>query len=237
MKLKSSLSKHSVLHVYTISYNALEAGLKALKDKIFRNKTTIILVAIGFFGGLLWFTAIRFFLVQPEETHFHANFAVFINGEREDFSESTYYEEVAACTAEYENNPKGRVHMHDQINDVIHVHDKRVTYGHFFQNIGWAVSADVLATINNVYQESDTAKLTYMLNGEKVDRIDNKMISSLDKLLVSYGPNDDVESQYATIGNSAEEKNKYQDPSSCSGLNGAGHDSFMNKLKRATFWE
>lgn len=201
-------------------------------------KTTIMLVSLGFLAGFLWLTSVRFFTLHSPETHYHANFSVYINGVREEFDIGTYYEEVAACTSSYQGNPKGRVHMHDTINDIIHVHDARVTYGHFFQNIGWAVGDEYLVTLENLYQTEGTKKVRYFINNEEVDSVTNRVIGNLDKLLVTYGEkNEDVTAQLANIGNSAEEKNKYQDPSSCGGLNGAGFDSFGSRLKRATFWQ
>lgn len=202
-----------------------------------RNKWLLPLI-IGFIGGFVWLTAVRFFIAQPEEVHYHANFAVYINGQREAFDLPTYYEEVAACTTEYKDNPKGRVHMHDEINDIIHVHDSRVTYGNFFENIGWGVGKDYLATSDRIYAADDEHKLTFILNGEKIDSIRSRVIGNLDRLLVNYGTESDEEilERYESVGTSAEEKNKYQDPSSCAGLNGKGHNSFGNKLKRATFW-
>src|SRR5688572_20707682 len=110
------------------------------------DRLIIFALLIGFIGGFLWLTGVRYFIAQPKETHYHSNFAVYINGMREDFKDFTYYEEVAACTSAYEDNPKGRVHMHNNVNDIIHVHDKRVTYGNFFQNIGWNIGGKYLAT-------------------------------------------------------------------------------------------
>lgn len=201
-------------------------------------KKTLLLVLIGFVGGFLWLAAMRFFIAQPEEVHYHSNFVVYINGEREEFALPSYYEEVAACTTAYHDNPKGRVHLHGEINDVIHVHDARVTYGNFFQNIGWGIGKDHLATVDGVYIPDEEHELTYILNGEKVDSVTNKVIGNLDKLLVSYGGESDEElfKQFETVQGTAEETNKYQDPSTCGGLNGAGHNSFGSKLKRATFW-
>lgn len=201
-------------------------------------KKTLLLVAIGFAGGFAWLAGLRFFIAQPEETHYHSNFAVYINGEREEFDLPTYYEEVAACTTAYHDNPKGRVHMHGQINDVIHVHDQRVTYGNFFQNIGWGIGKNYLSTLDGTFVADDEHDLTFILNGEEIDSITNRVIGNLDKLLVSYGSasDEELQRQYETVADTAEETNKYQDPGSCGGLNGAGHDSFGNKLKRATFW-
>ncbi len=211
---------------------------KKLKEIINNNRGTILLVLAGFIAGFLWLTGIRYFVAQPKETHYHANFAVYINGVREEFNLPTYYEEVAACTSAYEDNPKGRVHMHGEVNDVIHVHDKRVTYGNFFQNIGWGVGKGYLATLDKVYTEDEKNQMTFILNGEEIDSITNRVIGNEDRLLVSYGSmsDADLKKEYDAIAVSAAEVNKYQDPSTCGGLNGAGHDSLGSKLKRATFW-
>lgn len=199
-------------------------------------KSVIIIAAVGFVAGLLWMTAVRYFLVIEEEIHYHANFAVYIDGQREEFKDFTYYEEVAACTSAYESNPKGRVHMHNQVNDVIHVHDKRVTYGNFFQNIGWAVGDEFVASLDEIYQSNGTKKVSYILNGQEIERIDNLLIGNQDRLLVSYGDLAQTENQFDSVANTAKEVNKYQDPANCGGLNGAGHDSFLSRLKRATFY-
>lgn len=203
-----------------------------------RYKFILVLLAIGFVAGFLWLTALRFFLVQSPETHYHANFAVYINGQRELFEEFTYYEEVAACTSNYADNPRGRVHMHDKVNDVIHVHDQRVTYGNFFQNIGWNVGSTYMATLNKVYQNSGNNQVVYMINGKRVQDISGRVIGNMDRLLVAYGDASDEQLQmwFDDISHSAEEVNKYQDPASCSGIGGAGYDSLGNRLKRATFW-
>lgn len=218
---------------------AVNAADKPAKRLGFRKVYTpvIILLAIGFVGGFLWLSGLRLLLIKSPETHYHANFAVYINGVREEFKEFTYYEEVSACTSAYADNPKGRVHMHDKVNDVIHVHDRRVTYGNFFQNIGWNVGADYLASLDRAYQTDEGNAVVYMINGERVSSIANRVIGNLDRLVVSYGPKDaDLSAQMASVASSAEEVNKYQDPASCSGIGGAGYDSLGSRLKRATFW-
>ena len=126
--------------------------------------------------------------------------------------------------------------MHDNVNDVIHVHDKRVTYADFFQNIDWNLSNDFLKTDSGIIQNTDEKKWVFMLNGKQVERVDNLLIGNLDKLLISYGAADtDFMAQYKTISDSAKEKNKYQDPSSCSGLNGPAEESFSARFKRAAW--
>jgi len=204
-----------------------------------RNLPIIILVIIGFVGGFTWTVGLRYFLVVPTETHFHANFAVYIDGKREEFKDFTYYEEVAACTSAYGDNPKGRVHMHDKVNDVIHVHDKRVTYGDFFANIGWVVGRNVVETRDKTFvSNKDTTRIVYVLNGEKVSSITSKMIQSKDRLLVAVGAvPSDVKPWYDTLATTAAEFNSRPDPTTCGGLNGASTKSFLSRLKHASFWQ
>ncbi len=194
----------------------------------------IALVLTGFIVGVLWFGALRFFLRSPHETHYHANFAVYVDNVREEFKSFTYYEEVAACSDAYADNPKGRVHMHDQINDVIHVHDKRVAYADFFNNINWTLGPDFVRTDDGLITATDTKKWHFLLNGEAVDRVDNLIIGNEDTLLISYGAADlDYSAQYNAIAHTAAETNHKQDPSTCSGLNGPHDTSFSARLKRA----
>jgi len=204
-----------------------------------RNLPFIILVTIGFIGGFIWTVSLRYFLVVPTETHFHANFAVYIDGKREEFKDFTYYEEVAACTSAYGDNPKGRVHMHDKVNDVIHVHDKRVTYGDFFANIGWVVGQNVVETRDRVIVHNpESSKVVYVLNGEKVSSITSKIIQSEDRLLIAAGAvPSDVMPWYNTLATSAAEFNSRPDPTTCGGLNGASTKSILSRLKHASFWQ
>ena len=72
------------------------------------------------------------------------------------------------------------------------------------------------------------------VNGARVPRIDNQIIGDQDKLLVSYDVvGTDVMAQYNSIENEAAHYDQAQDPASCGGLNGPGHDSAATRLKRA----
>jgi predicted lactoylglutathione lyase len=214
------------------------SALQYIGRKLAPYKSAMAIAGVGFLLGILWLVGMRFLTIQTEETHYHANFAVFINGEREQFKSFAYYEEIAACSTAYVDNPKGRVHMHENVNDVIHVHDKRVTYQDFFTNIGWSVGPDFIHSDTTLYVNNENAVVMYMLNGQQVDRIEGRVIGDKDRLLISYGPADtDLEAQFKNVASTAEEVDAKQDPASCSGLNGPGGDSFTSRLRRATFWE
>src|SRR5438309_6592742 len=101
--------------------------LPFLKNKWF-------LFGAGFVLGVLALLVVRFATYNPPQVHYHANFALYINGQREEFKGAQYYQEVAICTTNGITIPQQRAHMHDGINSVLHVHDHAVTWGQFFEN-------------------------------------------------------------------------------------------------------
>src|SRR5450432_3603881 len=98
--------------------------------KTFINKTVLVSAVIGIIVGVLALLVVRYFTYNPPRVHYHANFAVYINGQQEQFKDNFYYEsEASACTATGNITPPDRAHMHDHINNVVHVHDHAVTWG------------------------------------------------------------------------------------------------------------
>lgn len=186
-------------------------------------------LVIAFLLGAFWIFAIRFVTAEKKETHYHANFAVFVEGNRMPFDNFTYYEEVQACFDGPEARPQSRVHMHDMVNHVVHVHDYASTWGHFFANLGMT-AGDILFRYDDViYIDDEQTTIKYLLNGEEVTTIANRIIGDADALLISINLGDPEDGQlqreYDEIQKDAAEYNKRQDPSSCSGG------------KPFTFWE
>jgi hypothetical protein len=185
----------------------------------------------GLLMGLLLFISLRALLIKPDVTHHHANFALFKNGERDNFESFAFYEEVQGCSANDDNNPRHRVHMHNKESDTIHVHAKGATWGHFFANLGYGLTNDSIQTEKGVYiDEQNGQHLTFILNGQEVEDISNRVIDSEDVLLVSYGDPTAAQGQYSQIRKSAAEHNHKPDPASCSGSEDL---SFQDRLKQA----
>jgi hypothetical protein len=189
--------------------------------------------------GALVVLGVRFVTYQPEKgVHYHANFAVYINGQREAFKAPNYYEEeaVTTCsaseTSETETTPMSRVHMHGNVNDVVHVEDSRVTWGNFFTVLGWNVGPSYLATRDGMYQNGSHGKVTYTLNGKVVPDISNTIINDQDKLLVNYGNQnaDQVGQEYALIKNNALAADQSKDPAGCGG-NHADSASMTERMR------
>jgi hypothetical protein len=179
-----------------------------------------IALGLAFLLGAFGVVAIRFATVKKVEVHHHANFAVFVNGDRLPFDSFLFYEEVQSCGGDEVSNPKIRVHMHDQKNDTLHVHDNGATWGQFFANLGMTAGDTLFKTDKATFVEGlDDVIIRYKLNGEEVQTIANRAINSEDTLVVSIGnPSDeDLQNQYDQITHDADEYNKKNDPSSCSG--------------------
>lgn len=158
----------------------------------------------------------------PAHTHYHANFAVYINGEREQFKDNHYYEEVQLCDMHDHVVPPARAHMHDHSSGTIHVHDDAVTWGQFFENIGWYVGPDFIRTPDHMYRADDANKLHIILNGDDVtglQTITNEVIGDKDRLLVSFGGADSaaLQSEYKTVPSDAAKVDAEKDPAACGG--------------------
>ena len=166
---------------------------------------------------------IRFATYSVPHTHYHANFALYINGQREEFKAAHYYEEIAACTLHGTIQPSQRAHMHDEINDVIHVHDDAVTWQQFFNNIGWTLGPDFIQNDQHtMYLEDDTNKLNIELNGQNLTdltNIANQTIKDEDRLLISFGDIDNatLAKEYKTVPSTAHHYDITPDPASCAG--------------------
>ena len=186
---------------------------------------------VGFLIGALLILGVRYFSYQPAATHYHANFAIFINGQRELFKDTFYYEAVGpSCNAGEQMTPHERAHMHDQVNDVVHVHDHAVTWGQFFINLGWDVNPMFVKTPTALLAADSAHKVTFMLNGRVEPNIQNLLIGDKDKLLVDYGASSSatLEQEYKAVPDSAAKYDASKDPAACGG---AAAPSARDRLK------
>lgn len=180
-----------------------------------------VLVGVSFFLGIILTLGIRIATYRTEpRVHYHANFAVYINGQQEQFKNPMYYTEIEeSCTENGRMTPHERAHMHDNINNVVHVEDSAVTWGQFFQNLGWVVDPGAIRSADNLYLPDAQNNITFMLNGQPVDNVVRTVISDQDRLLVNYGSQatDSLQTKYKTVPSTAHNYDVTQDPKSCSG--------------------
>jgi len=188
--------------------------------------------------GIILMTAARFLGHPAEEhVHYHANWAIFVNGERLDLTADRYMEDVFQCMADAsQQRPEDRVHMHGNDADNVHVHASGVTWGHLLSNLGFGIGDDYLETDGGRFATGEQGELKFVLNGAQVRSIRNLPIRDLDRLLISYGPESVEEvlgSQFPMVKASAAEYNTMPDPASCSGQQEA---TFGERLRRAAWY-
>ena len=175
----------------------------------------------GFIVGALVILGIRFATYHPpDDVHYHANFAVYIDGQQEQFKSPFYYIDTAdSCSAMQQITPHDRAHMHDGVNNVVHVEDHAVTWAQFFQNLGWVVDSKVIRTQSQVLVADSQNNISFILNGQQTDNVMNQVINDRDKLLVDYGSasTTTLQQEYKSIPSTAQKYDTAQDPASCSG--------------------
>lgn len=207
--------------------------MKGMVMKI--NKQHLLVGVIGLVVGAIIILGERFVTYSPEKrVHYHANFAVYINGGKEQFKDIFYYIGAESCTGESEHatNPYARAHLHDMVGDVVHIEDKAVTWGQFFQNIGWIVDSKIIRTPDQIFLVDSQNKLTFMLNGEQTDKVINSVIGDKDRLLVDFGSTDSqtLQKEFESIASTAEKYNGMKDSGSCGGA-ASEENSWKDRLK------
>lgn len=195
-------------------------------------------ILLGFVLGVLALAAARFiFTPWPEPVHHHANWAVFVDDRRLDLSDDRYMEDVAACAAGDRITPQQRVHMHDGVADVVHVHHEGVTWGHFLANLGWALGDDWIELDDGRrFARGDSTHLVFIVDGFVVPSIRDRLIESGDRLLISHGTASEetaLGERFPQVADNALEYNERYDPPTCAGAH--GELTFGERLRRA-FW-
>ena len=183
---------------------------------------------------LIWYVYSGLKFIPP---HFHANFAMYIEGERVDFSDDKYMEDIAACGIGGVIYPSHRAHLHENNGETIHIHHEWVSFGHFFSNIWFSFGENYIVNDESkIYQEAAWDQVTFILNWKIVENPFNRLIKSEDRLLISYGSESEevLLERYSSVSNNAGEYNAKYDPGNCWGNNENGivvliHQMFDHK--------
>ena len=198
----------------------------------------MLMVLTGVVVGVVALGLLRLAFAEPEPvTHYHANWALFVDGQRLDLAEERYMEDVVRCKADPTRvDPEDRVHLHNLNADVVHVHDGGATWGHLLANLGFAVGDDYLFTDTGARLFGTPERpLKFILNGQEVPSIRNLVIENRDRLLISYGTETAevvARTQFPRVASTAAEHNTRPDPAGCSG---PAEEGLGERLRRA-FW-
>jgi hypothetical protein len=194
--------------------------LSKLRHLSSRNKYYFVAV-FSVVMTLAVFTTVRLVTFVDPRVHYHANFALYIDGVQDKFSDPSFYEEVSACSASEQNKPESRVHLHENIGEVLHVHDQAATWGALFANLRYTLGNKILRTQDGklLVDGADGKRLRFVLNGQEINLVANQVIDSEDALVVDYGSDttEQIMAKYSALTKSAATYNTKNDPSSCTG--------------------
>ncbi|MQA89620.1 MAG: hypothetical protein GEU90_05230 [Gemmatimonas sp.] len=196
------------------------------------------LIVLGAIIGVVGLSALRFAGQPPHEhVHYHANWAIFVDSERLDLTDDWYMEDVFQCLADpSQQRAEDRAHMHENNQDVVHVHASGVSWDHLLANLGFGVGDDYLETDRERLEEDDQNSVKFVLNGRPVSSIRNLPIGDEDRLLISYGTQtikEVMESEFPVVEKSAGEYNVLPDPASCSGQQA---ETLGERIRRAVWY-
>lgn len=109
---------------------------KLISDVLFYAGIFVFVVAVS----LLTFVSNK--SVQSyDEVHYHAGFQIVIDGEIQTYDGNEYMY-ISPCSADYSHDTKpdmsyvqNRIHLHNNIGTVAHIHDRGVTWRHLFESL------------------------------------------------------------------------------------------------------
>ncbi len=133
-----------------------------------------------------------------QSVHWHADFALYIRGERYDFNQERF---ISSTEDELSEN----VHIHESYL-VVHVHREGTTWREFFDSLGFELTDQCLTTPEGEqFCTSGTERLSFILNGVRLDGLAFQDITNIDRALISFGSESDAEllQQYAEVPDEA----------------------------------
>lgn len=184
---------------------------------------TQLAAGAGIVTGIIALAAFRLAFAAPEPPiHYHANFAIFVEGERLDLSGDRHMQDVAACAGDVRDvPPPSRVHLHNNDPDVVHVHHAGATWGHLLANLRFVLGDRVLVTSDeDVLVAGGGRTLKFILNGRPEMSVYNRTIRPRDRLLISFGSDSEQEvmaSEFPLVASTAARFDEVRDPSGCGG--------------------
>jgi hypothetical protein len=152
----------------------------------FKAKIALLSVGLLLLGaalGVTGFFAVTRLLEKPTSqahTHFHAGFQIYVEGKLQDLSTFKYMHfgkcGASAGTVDY-SKVTNRVHLHDNVGDVAHIHVDGVTWGNLLESINFQPARGT----NFRFPPK------FYLNGALVKDLESIEITSYDVAVFIYG--------------------------------------------------
>lgn len=174
-----------------------------------RSKTTrkvivvlILAATIGGIGYLAYSAATSGPKIGPlNSAHEHADWAIYINGQRMILNGSKY------------QHKSDYVHM-ESGTDTIHLHAINIQLSYLLGTLGMKITPTSLNVEGVTYNNEGDKKVRVFVNGKENTGFDKYIMKSLDKILVLYGNEDDsqIQAYIKTIPDEAKKIDQPQPP-------------------------
>ncbi len=133
--------------------------------------------------------------------HIHADFKVYVDGQALDFAKPEYF--MKSSVLHVDNNQN-----REDSSGVLHMHATKVPLWLFFKSLGFSLQKDSLTLADGrILKNENGNSLKFYLNGQKVDDLSDYVFQPQDKLLISYGPENDpdIQRQISSVTNFAKD--------------------------------
>ena len=134
-------------------------------------------------------------IANAKDVHEHADFAVYLSGNKFDFSADKYQSDEPDDEQNHEHEEDHTnaldpyVHIHNKKGDIIHKHKQGITLGYFFETLGMEFNDDCFGLDDgSKYCSDDSNSLKFFVNGARSAKAGSYEFSDLDQILISYGP-------------------------------------------------
>jgi hypothetical protein len=160
-------------------------------------------------------------LQVPEmPVHVHANFAIFVDGKQIDFAKPDYMS-LKPCTENQEPsvNKLDNVHLHDNVGNVVHVHQDGITWNDLLQSLRFDINSqsDVSKNLTSkIYLDKNLVDSKILSENIKQDQHLLISINNLDAF-TSIDQSETLKSQYQQVGDNAHTYSEHSASESCSG--------------------
>lgn len=127
------------------------------------------------------------------EFHIHADFKVFLDGKPVDFTAAKYQSTADAVL------DRG-LHLHDQDGVIFHMHERGVTLSRAFSSLGMGLTNECFSLdTGETHCNTGEKMLRMFVNGKPSHVFGEYVFKDLDKILISYGAEEEAMMQAQTI--------------------------------------
>jgi hypothetical protein len=137
-------------------------------------------------------------IANPDPNHTHTDFAVWIDGDRMDFSAPELMSEkedddsATADHAKHGHQHHDYLHLHDGVGHVIHRHKPGLSIGEFFESIRISISGTCYASFTPLADGELCGSTPFRLfvNGSEMPFTMDYVFEDLDQILITNAAND-----------------------------------------------